>query len=729
MAEFPDQMIPESQKDLEWCKKHITYGEEVYNQRRHRIANIQKNFDKYNGLVQKKEISYITDKYGNTARVEYKAYKLGKTKIDLMLGEWLLQPLSQTVATTNRDAISKKMKSALVIKGAMASRKEIEYLRKSTGMNILEGMEIPQEDDPNLMEKMNPKTKNEYIMQKLIDDYVKREELKDEFYKNVSDVALAAECFGKNEIQNDGKPIYRRIDPRLAIYEEMEGDTFFERSPILGEVRPMSIHQVLTNYWEDLSPKDQKRLKELSKNPESQGNIETGISYEYIEKTIHVQALTVEWYSVRPEYTKISPNAKNPDDPYKKEMTVEYYEKNKKKIQRDIRKGKYKVKTQYKTDLWEATRIGNEIFTRCRRKPYQYRNQNNAGDVKSSYTGLGFNTHTGTRVSIQEVLQEVSDLYDTAWYQVTREVYKNRGKVLIYDLGALPARKSVTKLMNEITRDGVLFVNSAADQNRGQRDIDVAGIKEVDLGLSSSFSGLLQLIAQLEDTADRITGINENRQGQIAASATATNAQSAIRASRTISEPMFYFIRKYIERVMLKLASDIKLSAVFIDTEEAEQIIGTEGMRFLKMSKDFAFDDYGVYITDGSKEADLRNTLLQLSEVALNAKQLRLQDIMKLHLTDTLAESIAVLEKGFEEVERLNQQNAMQQQEQIGQQQQAVQQMETERREDQQAHEKEMVILEAELENGRAARDAKNTMLLDQSKEQAKSLGQQQNIL
>lgn len=729
MAEFPDQLIPESKKDKEWCKKHIEYAEEIYNARAHRIKEIQKNFDRYNGIVQEKEIQYITDKYGNTARAEFKAFKLGKTKIDLMLGEWLLQPLSQTVATTNRDAISKKMKNALTVKGAMASKKEIEYLRSNLGMDILGGMEIPEEDDPNLLEKMNPKSKNELIMQELINDYIKRNELKEEFYKNVSDISICAETFGKNEILVDGKVSYRRIDPRLAIYEELDSDTFMERSPLLGEVRPMSIHEVTTNFYEDLGNKEKTLLKELSKNPNSESIANSGIKYKLEGKSVQVEVMTIEWYSVRPEYVKISPNKKNPNDPYKKDITAEEYEKNEDKIKRDVKKGKYKIEKRFKTDLWEATRIASNIYTRCRRKPYQYRNQNNIGDVKSSYSGLGFNTHTGSKVSIQELLDEIAFLYDVTWFQITRELNKNKGKVLIYDLGALPARKSIKKVLKEVTSDGILMVNSAADQNIGQRDIDVAGIREVDLGLSGSFVTMVNLLDKLESTADRITGLNENRQGIIAASSTATNAQSAIRASRTISEPMFYFTRKYFERTLLKLANDIKLSAIYIDTEEAENIIGTDGMTFLKMSEDFAFDDYGVYITDGTKESEIRQALLQLSEVALNAKQLRFQDILKLQLTDTLAEAIKVLENGFEEVERVNQEQLMQQQEQIGQQQQIVQQMETERREDQQSHEKELVILESELENGRAARDAKNQMLLDQNKEQAKNLGQQANNL
>lgn len=516
MAQFPNQLIPESKKDEKWCKEHIYYADELYNSRARRLKEINRNYSKYNGLVQDKEIKYITDKYGNTSRAEFKTYKLGKTKIDLILGEWLLQPLSQTVATTNKSAISKKMKNALRIKAVMKVRKELDYLKNNLGVDVMNGMEIPKDDDPNLEEKINPKTKNELIMQSLLKDYVKREDLKEEYYKNVSDVAICGECFGKNEILVDGKVVYRRIDPRYAIFEELDGDTFRERSPIKGEVRPMSVHQIITNYYSDLKDKDRELLENLSKNPNSEAVLNSGFKYKKYNNAVEIDVTTVEWFSVRPEYIKISPNPKNEKDPYKKSLTPEYYEKNENKIKKDVKDKKYEIKKTYKTDLWEATRIGNSIFTRCRRKPYQFRNQNHIGDTKSSYTGLGFNSHTGSTISLQELLDEISFLYDVAWFQITRELNKNKGKVLIYDGGALPLRKSITDVMRNITKDGLLIVNSAADQNRGQRDIDINGIREVDLGLSQSFVTMVNLLDKLEQTADKITGLNENRQGNIA---------------------------------------------------------------------------------------------------------------------------------------------------------------------------------------------------------------------
>jgi hypothetical protein len=712
--QFPDQTIPETNKDEKWCRLHIDYARELYESRSNVLKNIQKNFESYTGSVNNKKIKYLTDKYGNAVKGEFKTFKLGKNKVDLLAGEFLLQPLKQQVSTTNKEAVSKKMQLATMMKGAIAAKKEIEFLRKDLGMNILEGMEIPEQDDPNLEEKINPKTKNEIIMNKLLSDYVKKENLKDELYKAIMDVIIAGECFGKNEILADGKAIFRRIDPRYAIYEEIESDTFLGMTPIIGEHRPMTVHQILTNYWGDLGEENRKKIKELSKNPGNVSSYSTPhVKYDERGNITTMNVTTIEWFSVRPHYVKISPNSKNPDDPYKKDIEAEDYEKNYEKYKKDIDKGKYKIETTYTTDLWEATMIGDNIMTRCRRKPYQYRNQNKIGETKYSYTGLLFNNHAGNRVSIQEMLDNISFLYDVAWYQITKELSKYKGTVFVYDLGALPSGKNLLKILNEVTNDGILTVNSAADQNRGQRDIDVSGIKTLDLGLSSGFSALFNLLATLEQAANNITGLNENRQGNIAASSTATNANSAIRASRTISEPMFYFFRRFTEEIMLKLASDLKLSLVFFDDDRGENIVGDSAMEFLRITKDFAFDDYGVYISDGGKEVELKDRLMALAEVALNAKELRFQDLIKLSMAESLSESYEIVEKGFEEVQKIREKMQQMQGEQDAQTKQMIQQMHMEEREDAQAHERDMLILKHRLEVEGATEEIKAKSISD----------------
>jgi hypothetical protein len=713
--QFPEQIIPETEKTESWCKQHLIYARELYESRDRVINMIQKNYDSYNGNVQDKKIKYLTDRYGSTVKGEFKTFKLGKNKVDLLAGEFLIQPLKQSVATTNIDAVSKKMEQAIVMKGAISAKKEIEFLKKDLGINLLEGMEIPEANDPDLEKKINPKTKNEIIMNKLLSDYIKRQNLKDELYKNIMDLIISAECFGKNEILADGKCIYRRIDPRYAIYEEVDSDTFLENTPIIGEHRPMTVNQVLTNYWQDLGEEGRKQIKELSKNPGSTQSYDKHIKYDDRGNITTMNVTSIEWFSVRAEYVKISPNTKNPNDPYKKDISAEEYEKNSEKIKKDIEKGKYKIEETYKTDLWEATMIGENIVTRCRRKPYQYRNQNKIGDTKYSYTGLLFNNHTGSRVSIQEMLDNISFLYDVTWYQITKELGKYKGKVFVYDLGALPNNKSLIKVLSEITNDGIITVNSAADQNRGQRDIDITGIKEVDLGLSNSFQTLFNLLVTLENAANKITGLNENRQGDIAASSTVTNAQSAIKASRTISEPLFYFFRRYVEEVMLKLACDLKLSTVFFNTG-VEHIIGDSALNYLKITQDFAFDDYGVYISDGGKEVELKERLMSLAGVALNSKELRFQDLIKLSMTETVAESLEVIEKGFEEMERIKKEMQQSQSENEQSMQQYAEEKEIERREDQQQHEKDLEILKHQLKTGSMREEYQNQAALDTNK-------------
>ena len=166
-----------------------------------------------------------------------------------------------------------------------------------------------------------------------------------------------------------------------------------------------------------------------------------------------------------------------------------------------------------------------------------------------------------------------------------------------YDLAALPKNKTVETIMREAVDDGFITFNSMAAGNIGNRNLDLQHMfQQFDLGFSDSFPQLIALQNNILQTLDKITGINENREGQIAASSTVTNAQGAIQASRTITEPLFYQMQLFVEKAMTCIVEATKVSWAFYKTEQGEQILGTERYNFMKVTKELGYRDYGVLI-------------------------------------------------------------------------------------------------------------------------------------
>ena len=250
--------------------------------------------------------------------------------------------------------------------------------------------------------------------------------------------------------------------------------------------------------------------------------------------------------------------------------------------------------------------------------------------------------------------------------------------------------------------------------------------KEIDLGLSQSFEYLLVMKNDILNTLNQITGINENREGQIAASSTATNANSAIAASRTITEPLFFGMQGYVKRLMKSIIDSTKVSWAFYKLDKGEQILGVDRLRFLQVTKDIGYKDYDAHVDDGGEYLRLRQEMDSLMAFDLQSGNLRSEDVLKVKLSKTTAQMKNTLEEAWMRLEQV----AMEQKQMDIQNQQAMQQQQIQAnvemaqadREDRQVNEKENINLKTEgqvvVENVKA----KNKMFENQHKAQNEML-------
>lgn len=716
-AVFPQQY--DIIKDENWAKQCVDYAVYVWDSTRvQQILKINRLYDAYNGVVDARGLDYLNKTYGNENTTKYIDYRLARPKIDLVQGEWLGRPLNSTVYTINKDARDAKLNDYEVKLGMIHAAKEIDKLRNVVGVNVYDGMPIPKEEggDVDGLSNDNIKTKNEIVMQIILNDQIKRQDLKTKLASNFRDVEIAAECFGKVYIDNSSDVVYREIDPRDAVFEEIDRDPFLLQSPYLGERRLMFIHDILAQF--NLTAKQREELTKIGYNSseyiQNRQN-DTRKYYQLLEKKLALEVFTIEWYSFRTFYTKVIQDKNNPNVPFRKSMDEEDYMTNKAEIEKDIAKGKYTIESKLKKIVWEGTRIGNNMYVNMREKPNIIGSLDRPFDTTLSYTGMLFNTIDNVRISLQESLVNISRLYNMVMFQMNRELAKSKGKTIAYDLAYLPKGKTLKDVLHAMTNDGIYFYNSAEDGNISGQKIEVNGaIKEFDLGVSATMQILINMKIELQGTADKLSGINEERSGNIAASSTATGAQLSQQASRTLTEPMFYMFNRFTENVFNRIVEYSKISWGLLKPEQGAMIIGDDGVKFLRATKDLANDDYGVYLSDGRKEMEIRSTIRQLSMAAVNAGELRIHDVAKFELAETLAQAIQVVEKGWKEVKQIGAQQAQAQSESAQQQLETKLAISREDREDNQNAAANLEILKADLLRGADTLKARNEYLLNE---------------
>ena len=737
-VQFPRQDIPETQKNESFFKKHLDFAEHLITNGNYQNQKMDRLYNGYNGKTEADSIKYLVSTYGKKNRAKYIPYRLSKAKIDGLQGEFLKMPLNSTVHSVNNDAVTEKMQKYELMLGAMNAKKEIEKLR-SVGVNVLEGMEIPDKNDPAAFSKMSFKEKNEVIMQVLLQELIKDLNIKLKLSNNLQDCIISSRTYGRiivNELNGD--MTYEPIDPRDRIVMEFDKDPFLEKTPIKGSRQRMPVDKILTTF--NLTDTQRDQLEDIRNNSnEYVNNSSYRNRYSMRNGEFCCDVIHIEWRSVRPKYEKLTKqtNAQafftGTDDKYRTTMSPQEYEPNREKYDKKVSKGEMEIVTTWEEDMYESVRIGHEIDVNMRRKPFITRDEDTGRILGFSYEGMVFNEVDGETISLKEITENLDNAFDIVMFQLLKEINKAKGKLIVYDRAGLPKKTSIKQVLYNALNDSFIDWDSSAAGNTSGKDLNINSIfKEIDLGVSSSFQHLLIMKRDIVESVDKLTGINNARQGNIQASATVSNTQTNLEASTNITEPLFYYMSKFSERVLNALAETGKLVWGIYQPNRARMVLGDEKYSFLKLTSDIAFASYRTSLVNPRWEQQLKDRMRGYAEFSLNAKELRPIDMLNFELAETISDAKGILKKSWEEIQKVakesqeRQLQAQAEQSQAGQEHQEA--LMKEDREDRQAHDLDKIRLEGQIKQGLKTQEGKNKALVDANKFEQEGLSNFENL-
>ena len=693
---FPELSDKNFSNEPKLTEQALDYAEMQYNSRSLRRDRIGKLYDAYNGVIDQSEIDSIVKSTGKKSKTKYVKYRLGRSKLKQLHGEFLEINLTLQVFSVNPEAKNEKMAKYKERLGMALGKPYIEKARQM-GFDVYSGYNIPDKDTPDFWTADNFKLANEIIIQDIIIDKLTTGKLKSVFYQNFIDLTIGAEVYGKVERDANGIDTYRYIPISLALYEEEVFDPLLKRSPYMGEVRKLYPHEVLTNPEFKLDSLQQTEIKSWSEyyhdSQVGEGGRDKKGSYPAIP------IYTIQWKGLDPIYIKTSP-AKGSDVPYKHILSSEYYNDNKKKITSDVKKGKYTVESYYQETVWTASKIGKDIYTKAKKEKEVIQRLRDNGKLTADfdYSGMLFSTVDGMRVSVQEIIYELERIYDDLRFQINKEIKKVRGQALLYDKAFLPKGKLVSDIIFDISEDGVVTYNSSAEGNQSgmEAESNKTGIDAINLGDSESIVILLNQAIDIERVMDRVTGMNDNRQGLTKATTTATANINNIEASRSMTYDLFYFMNMYIEDVLIKLAEKTKLNKTTFGQDQRYFIYDQDSIAYMMSTKDLDKDNYGITITDGKRERDVTQKLEMMFPQEINAGLLTSKDVAKFMMESNFTRALKILDQARTRLEEVRMKEIQAAQEGKMQETQMKKQVADEDREDGQVHDKEMEVIRTE---------------------------------
>lgn len=725
---FPRQDILEKDKThANFYKPILDFADDLSRNSDFRVTKMDRLYNGYNGKTDEKSVKWLTETYGAKNKNKYIDYRFGKTKIDILHGEFLKIPLKSTVRTINSEAVVKKLEQYDLSLGAAYLKNDIAKLQEQ-GVDPLEGMPIEDPKDPNFKSKIKPKDRYEIIMQRIINSLVEELDMVEKIGSNFLDAEITCRMASQVTVdEKNGSIDFEPFDPRDGIWFEFDKDPFMKKSFLRGRRRIMSINEVLTKM--DLTDTERNKLEEVRDNFETyRSNNDFKGKYSIKNGEYCVEVMHIEWEGLVRNYTKKSPKTKSQmefSDPEDGILDIsinnpEKYEEHKESIDKKAKQNGQKIVTEFTKELYEATRIGHHIDHNCRLKPFQMKDED-TGDPIPSYTMCVIKAVDGDSVSLQEIQENISSLLNVTMYQIRRELGKMKGKVLGYDRGMLTKGSSVKKVLFRMLNDSIFDYSSAGITNMAGKDMQIRQmLQEYDLGLSASFPQLLALKTELLMMLDVMTGINQERVGNIQSSSTVTNAMQAIEASRTITEALFFYTHRYTEECLMKLAETAKIVWGLYKPDKLRTILGDDDFEYIQATAELADQKYGVYLTNGRRESELMQKIERHAEAYANAKELRFPDLIQVLMSDSLAQIKNVALSGWETVQRVRE--AEMNKQLVAERENNKLTSETnieiarENREDTQQHELDKIAAEGQKELMLQVAGAKNTIVTETHK-------------
>lgn len=656
---FPKQNIPDVQKTPEWCKDNIRamLGYQTYTSKYNRERKKDyENYLLYNGVFDVKQFEYITNTYGVSSPARLVNYPIIAPKIDIIVGEFVSQPLNFDVQAISRDAITSKLETKVGIVAEKVLKTVRKELQEELGVELEDeefGVEIP--DDIEKFIHMNYREQVEDITYNGLRHLVHKYNLKNVFKQGLYDMCITSKEFYKIEVRN-GDPYVRRVDPRSLLYDVDNEAESLQDSNWVAEERFLTINEILDEFGNELTQHQISQLEEIRQSGADSWNRYNKPYQWYFKEDnnnpLRIRVVTAEWKSLRTLKYKLSPNKFDPENPFKKRVKDTYKAK----------KGE-QVDKRTTTDIWTATQIGHEIMVNCRRLPNQIRKEENYAYAPLSYVGVIKNNIDGITLSLVDALKNIQLFYNIVVYHMELALARSGGKAIVYDTSQKPNGLSFDDVIYHAKNSGVIPINSKQEGNQIQ---SFNQFQQIDFTLSNSVQQLINLKIMLEQTAEKVTGITGAREGFTKTDAVGVNERNVIQSS-LITQPLIALHSKVIEMVFQQLAD--QMPAAWSDGKKISYVLGDYTAKFFEVTEDIRKHEVGVYVMNTNKNKQDKEAMMQFAQAAMQSGATGLLDVIKIYNSESANQAESILEQGIKAVQEEQAQAAQAQQE--GQQQAA----------------------------------------------------------
>lgn len=714
-SRFPQQKLPLSKKTEKWQHDCVNYiigeGNIVSGGQMHTaFGELQTYYNLYNSIFDEKDFKRVTNpfKVEDGFPTTPQDFNIIRPKIDLLIGEETKRPLNFRVVRTSQEAVSdlmEKQKSMMIdyiyqmIMSNMGPEEQQQFQQGLQDGSITPPEQIQKylnHDYKDVIENIAYHTLM-YLREKLYID--------NEFIKGWKDALI-----GGMEVYYVGvlnqEPYMERVNPMYFSYDQCPDLEFIEDGAWCCRRMRLPITEVYDRYYDKLSEKDLSKLDEMinavpANNLGEHNPVDNfkGIQLHFYDNPLYDEKTKSNinvWHCCWKSFKKIYyVTTQDEQGQINTDIVDETYIK----IGNEI-----SVEPDWIVEVWEGYRAGNDLYFGIQPIEYQHVSIDNPNSQKLPYCGAIYSNTNSKRRSLVSILKPLQYMYIVLWYRLELAIARDKGKVINMDITQIPKSMGITpeRWLHYLSSVGVNFIHPTEEGwnvpgREGGKPAQFNQITALDLTMGNVIAEYIQLMDKIEQLAGTISGITEQRQGQISTSELVGNVERATLQSSHITEPLFWVHNQCKRRVLNMLLNTAKGAWEDSGKKKLQYVFDNGERSFLDITPDFYYEDMDVFISDTSNDLANIQKLQQLIQPAMQngASLLEAAEV----LTN---DNFNIIKQKLKDMQVRQEQLQQQQQEAQAQQAQQIQEMQN------QAKEQELMLQEAQMDLTRYQIDQDN---------------------
>lgn len=642
---LPRQKVSERLKGDEWTKKCVDACDNIvqnYGSSR-RTSNREKqiNYDLLAGIFNKDDLKYVTNPLGlkdNNIPAELKHYDIVTPIFSLLIGEEAKRLFNFVVRTVNEDAISEKEKE-----------KKAEILSFLKEKLISGGEETGTEEDFREFKRYldyEYQDIRELTATRILNYLIKEQDTENKFLEGWEDALVAGEEVYEVDIIN-GEPKLNRCNVMELKFLLPHNSNYIDDSDIIVEDTYMSINSVLDNFDEDLTAEQKAKLEDY----QTTGFDATGLNYSYpsnitIETIDNVQVLSYDADSSFDERCNI--RVKKVTWKSKRKVGIVSYIDQRTGNEESIIVDEYykplpdeKVEWIWVSEFRRAYKLSDDIYINKGRVRVSRRHMDNPYDCKSPYIGTVYNANNTKGVSLMDRLKPYQYLYNVIFFRTELALAKSIGKVMEFDLAAIPTEYGfdLDKWAYYLQAMNISFKNSFEESEKGKHlgmISNASSTRTIDMEQGQYINRHIELLRFIEEKAGRVSGVTDQRMGQVQASELVGNVEKTIMQSSHITEKWFH-VHNNIKKRVFEALIECGKEAWGGSSKKVQYVADDLSTTMLSIDGDiFENSEYGIFVSNSLKDNEAFRSIQALAHAGLQNDKLNFTQIMDILTTDSI---------------------------------------------------------------------------------------------